>query len=172
MLRHDKAKGSACSRLLHTGSGLVTESCLTLGTPWTVACQALCPWYFPGKNTAVGCHFLLQGIFQTQGSNPSLLQCRQILYWLSNIQRYLLFVILLQFMSVQHRNSESIIFYHSNQKRKIYVSWFYNCKHCPTAYISNQKNLHFDENQIPHLEFLHDWRLEEFSIDWLLTFTF
>ena len=33
----------------------------------------LCPWDFPGKNTGVGCHFLLQGIFQTQGSNPCLL---------------------------------------------------------------------------------------------------
>ena len=29
-----------------------------------------CPWSFPGKNTGVGCHFLLQGIFPTQGSNP------------------------------------------------------------------------------------------------------
>ena len=29
-----------------------------------------CPWNFPGKNTGVGCHFLLQGIFLTQGSNP------------------------------------------------------------------------------------------------------
>ena len=29
----------------------------------------LCPWDFPGKNTEVGCHFLLQGIFPTQGSN-------------------------------------------------------------------------------------------------------
>ena len=28
----------------------------------------LCPWDFPGKNTGVGCHFLLQGIFPTQGS--------------------------------------------------------------------------------------------------------
>ena len=27
---------------------------------------------FPGKNTGVGCHFLLQGVFPTQGSNPSL----------------------------------------------------------------------------------------------------
>ena len=27
-------------------------------TPWTVACQDLCPWDFPGKNTEVGCHFL------------------------------------------------------------------------------------------------------------------
>ena len=33
----------------------------------------LCPWDYPGKNTRVGCHFLLQGIFPTQGSNPSLL---------------------------------------------------------------------------------------------------
>ena len=31
----------------------------------------------------MGCHFLLQGVFLTQGLNPSLLQCRQILYWLS-----------------------------------------------------------------------------------------
>ena len=30
----------------------------------------LCPWDFPGKNTRTGCHFLLQGIFLTQGSNP------------------------------------------------------------------------------------------------------
>ena len=29
----------------------------------------LCPWDSPGKNTKVGCHFLLQGIFLTQGSN-------------------------------------------------------------------------------------------------------
>ena len=35
--------------------------------------RLLCPWNFPGKNTGVGCHFLLQGIFPIQGSNPSLL---------------------------------------------------------------------------------------------------
>ena len=32
----------------------------------------------PGKITGIGCHFLLQGIFPTQGSNPALLHCRQI----------------------------------------------------------------------------------------------
>ena len=37
----------------------------------------------PGKNTGVGCHALLQGISSTQGSNPGLLHCRQILYQLS-----------------------------------------------------------------------------------------
>ena len=35
---------------------------------------------FPGKNTGVGSHSLLQGIFPTRGSNLSLLHCRQILY--------------------------------------------------------------------------------------------
>ena len=44
----------------------------------------LCPWDFPGKSTGVGCHFLLQGIFPTQGSKPGLLHCRQTLYHLSH----------------------------------------------------------------------------------------
>ena len=35
--------------------------------------RLLCPWDSPGKNTGVGCHALLQGIFPTQVSNPSLL---------------------------------------------------------------------------------------------------
>ena len=35
--------------------------------------RPLCPWDFLGKNTGVGYHFLLQGIFPTQGSNPCLL---------------------------------------------------------------------------------------------------
>ena len=40
--------------------------------------RILCPGNFPGKNPGVGCHFLLQGIFPTQGSNPHLL-C--VLHW-------------------------------------------------------------------------------------------
>ena len=39
---------------------------------------------FPSQNTGVGCHFLLQGIFLTQGLNPGLLHCRQIVYHLSH----------------------------------------------------------------------------------------
>ena len=41
--------------------------------------RLLCPWDFPGKNTGVGCHFLLQGTFPIQVSNPHLL-C--LLHWL------------------------------------------------------------------------------------------
>ena len=40
---------------------------------WTIVCQASLSVGFPRKNTGVGYHFLLQGIFLTQGSNPRLL---------------------------------------------------------------------------------------------------
>ena len=42
--------------------------------------KLLCPWDSPGKNTVVGCHALLQGIFPTQGLNSGLWHRRQILY--------------------------------------------------------------------------------------------
>ena len=46
--------------------------------------RLLHPWDFSGKNIGVGCHFLLQGIFSTQQSNPGgFLHCRQILYQLA-----------------------------------------------------------------------------------------
>ena len=48
-------------------------------TPWGAAGQELlCPWNFPGKNTGVGCQFLLQGIYSTQGWNLRLLR---LLHW-------------------------------------------------------------------------------------------
>ena len=46
--------------------------------------RLLCPWDSPGKNTGVSSHFLLQGIFLTQGSNLGLLHCRQIFYHLNH----------------------------------------------------------------------------------------
>ena len=46
--------------------------------------RLLCPWDSPGKNTGMGCHSLLQGIFPIQGLNLGLLPCRWILYHLSH----------------------------------------------------------------------------------------
>ena len=83
------------------------DTCFLKGKSWQTKCahsstsvmseslqptRLLCLWDFPGKNTGVGCHALLQGIFPTKGSNPHLLYCRQILYhwvpqealWISN----------------------------------------------------------------------------------------
>ena len=57
-------------------SGLVLSWVQLFAIPWTVACQDLLgpqgTWDFPGKDTGVGCHFLLQEIFPTQGLNPCL----------------------------------------------------------------------------------------------------
>ena len=63
----------------------VAQSCLTLCDP--MGCSppgSSVQWDFPGKNTGVGCHSLLQGIFPTKGSNLSLPYCRQILYRLNH----------------------------------------------------------------------------------------
>ena len=56
--------------LLLFSNYVLSDSFVTL---WTVATRLHCPWDFPYKNTGVGCHFLLQGIFQTLGLNPHLL---------------------------------------------------------------------------------------------------
>ena len=63
-----------------TGLPSVISACLVTSvmsnsfvTPWTVAPRLLCLRDFPGKNTGVGCHFRLQGIFPTQELNPCLL---------------------------------------------------------------------------------------------------
>ena len=67
----------------------VAQSCPTLCNPVDGSLPGfLCPWDSPGKNTGVGYHFLLQGIFPTQG-NPSLQEvelnplCPSV-DWLSN----------------------------------------------------------------------------------------
>ena len=50
------------------------QSCPTLCNPMDCSPPgSSSPWYFPGRNTEVGCHFFLQGIFLTQGSNSHLL---------------------------------------------------------------------------------------------------
>ena len=64
---------------------LVIQSCPTLWDPMDCSLPGSCVHRdFLGKNTGVGSHALLQGIFPTQGSNPGLRHCRQILYQLSH----------------------------------------------------------------------------------------
>ena len=64
----------------------IAQSCPTLCNPMNYSL-----WGFsvhgdsPSKNTGVGCHALLQGIFLIQGSNPGLPDCRQILYHVSHL---------------------------------------------------------------------------------------
>ena len=48
--------------------------------PMDCSLPGSCPWDFLGNSTGVDCHFLLQGIFLTQGLNLGLSHCRQMLY--------------------------------------------------------------------------------------------
>ena len=79
----------------------------------TIARQPSVQGDSPGKNTRVGCLALLQGIFPTQGSNPSLPHCRRILYRLSHqgskfiIRIDLLFVSLNYFKNIFWKVIES-----------------------------------------------------------------
>ena len=54
----------------------------SLRPPGLEPARLFCPWNSLGKSTGMGCHTLLQGLFQTLGLNPGLLPCRQILYYL------------------------------------------------------------------------------------------
>ena len=65
----------------------VAQSCMTLCDP--MDCSLLgssIHGIFPGKSTGVGCHFLLQGILLTRGSNPGLPHFRRTLYPLSHLE--------------------------------------------------------------------------------------
>ena len=64
---------------------LVTQSCPTLCDPLDCSLPgSSVHGDSSGKNTGVGCHTLLQGVFPTQALSPGLLHCRQILYCLSH----------------------------------------------------------------------------------------
>ena len=79
--------------------------------------RLLCPWNSPGKNTGVGSHSLLQGIFPTQGSNSILPHCRQILYHLNYqgnlLEQIILFLLyLISYISTwmpRKRRSEAVV---------------------------------------------------------------
>ena len=82
---YQASKGDSCSLRKVSMLCLVGQSCLTLcdpmdGSPPGTSVHG----DSPGQNTGVGCSALLQGIFSTQGSNPSLQHCRQIPYQLSH----------------------------------------------------------------------------------------
>ena len=79
-IKWDVIQSLSSNRVLKWTKVLVTQSCPT----HCGSIRLLGPWDVPGKNTGVGCHSLLQGIFWTQGSNSGLLHCKQILYHLSH----------------------------------------------------------------------------------------
>ena len=83
-LPHRESQCTGKRRALGTWLCLVLQLCLTLCDPTDCSCQPSVHGDSPVKNTGVGCHDLLQGLFSTQGLNPRLPHCRWILYHLSH----------------------------------------------------------------------------------------
>ena len=62
------------NKLKHHCCCLAAKLCLSISQPYgLLPTRFLCPWDFPGKNKGAGCHFFLQAIMWTQGSNLNLL---------------------------------------------------------------------------------------------------
>ena len=93
MLDGQRNRKTVHSILLHsdqlplTLTSFISVSCSVVTDSTTHGLQPtrfLHPWDFPGSDAGVVCHFLLPGIFPTQGSKPGLLHWRQKLYYLSH----------------------------------------------------------------------------------------
>ena len=83
-------------------------------------------WNFPGKSTGVGCHFLLQAIFSTQGSDPGFPHCRQMCYHLSHqgtpleVEKIIFFVQL--FWGIITLFSKAVILFHCLTTKQVPIS--------------------------------------------------
>ena len=77
-------QGSPWFCSVHFSRSIVSDSLQPHGLQ---PARLLYSWDSPGKNTGVGYHSLLQGIFLTQGSSSGFLHCRQILYHLTTRQK-------------------------------------------------------------------------------------
>ena len=73
-----EGKGTSAGRRAHRVTGVCAQSCPTLRPHRLPPPRLLRSWNFPCKNTGASCHFLLQGIFPTQGPNQCLLR---LLHW-------------------------------------------------------------------------------------------
>ena len=95
----------------------------------------------PGNNIGVGCPFLLQGIFPTQGSNPGVLHCRWILYRLSHQgnKTKLNFILCLWFEQKKFANFQILCKFANNSYYLslifLKVVWPSGCTFCVCAYV-------------------------------------
>ena len=118
--------------------------------------QVLCPWSSPGKNTGVGCHSFLQGIFPTQGLNLGPLHCRWILYLLSHLGSPCLIILPKLYLF----NSASSPFFF-----QILMIYLFNCSnifqmlsqflitpHSSSSYILIQRNLKTHMELLSHCQ--------------------
>ena len=87
-----------CTPYRNGSASFLTQSCVVL-VSFSCLPDSFFPWNSPGQNTSMCSHSLLLGIFLTQGSNPGLLHCRQILYRMNHQQAHFLILLSVSFTS-------------------------------------------------------------------------
>ena len=120
------------SPLYYHSGGLVGTSCPTLVTPWTVAHQAPLSMGFPQQEYWNGLPLPSPRDFPDQKSNPGLLHCRLILYWLSYEFSNKGFLDCLTFLSAIFDTLHFSIF---SQKNTLFSAW---------ALIAHTRSIHLD----------------------------
>ena len=119
--------------------------------------RLLCPWDSPGRNTGMGCHFLLQGIFMTQGLNLGLLHCRWILYSLSHqgIPRYI-YTYFIYIYIYTHKSTYLYLIKYTH-------IWILNSKCAWNSCLQNLQGVgwisHPDQKDFEHIYSQHPWRI-------------
>ena len=132
-----------CSHNFHQWV-LVAQSCLTLCDPMDCTPPGSSVHeIFPGKNTGAGCHSLLQGNFPTQGLNPGLPHCRQILYHLSHQEMSANSLTLCR--NKIHSQSTNIA---KNDGKVIIIILTFKTSKIPSSFLSNYSASH--HHQTPH----------------------
>ena len=104
----------------------------------------------PGKNTGVGCHALLQGIFPTQGLKPGLPHCRWSLYHLSHQGSPRVYILALNYESVPLKRCPLICSLYLNKKKNVSnnnmtsIHYIQLPVFCHLPYFSNSSNLTYN----------------------------
>ena len=123
--------------------------------PGSSAHGILCPWNSPGKNTGVGSHSLLQGIFPAQGSNPGLLHCRQILYHMSHQGSLVALHPINTLLILVLNNHHTWSFYFPHTSHTHTHSVLYNCSWLLWICISVQREKNLKPISEPRENFIH-----------------
>ena len=123
-------------------------------TPWTAALQTLLSMGFPGKNTGVGCHTLLEGIFPAQGLNLCLLYP---LHW----QVGSLPLAPPEKPQKMHSETESypiFLLAELSQHLCLHQVWRTMASHPKRSFVSSRPSDKTSEHQLSHLQGTDPWR--------------
>ena len=154
---------------LRTFNILIMRACQSLShvrlfvTLWTQPTRLLCPWNSPGKDSGVGIHSLLWGIFPTQGPNLGLLHCRQLLYHLSHQVSPILIIYSAHITYLVVSNS---LWPHGLQPTRLLCPWNFPSRNTGVECHFILQGIFLTQGLKPYLFHLHHWQVDSLLLVW------